>query len=631
MFKERRAELTLAAMTLAAIGMMVVPLPTWLIDLLLASNMALAAVLLLVSLTIRDITALSSLPSLLLLTTLLRLALNVSTTRLILLDADAGQVISAFGNFVVQGSLIVGAVIFLILTIVQFVVIARGAERVAEVAARFSLDAMPGRQMAIDADLRAGAINAQEAHDRRRGLQRESQLYGALDGALKFVKGDAIAGVIITTINILGGLAIGLGQRGLPLEEAARVYLLLTIGDGLVSQLPALLTATAAGIAVTRVTSSGERLGAEIAAQLFSQPRPLAVAATLCALLALTPGLPWLPFLALSAALTARSIWLTRRPSTGGDAAESASSSLWEPATALSLRASPALLDALEAPDTRATLNDAWRQRASAIWRQRGVPLPALTLETLTSGDDDGAAQDDGPWRFVVAVRAVPAGRGSLETESVDIDRLVEAVAAAAEAHLTSLLGMQEVHDALEALRKTAPAEVEALVPKVLALPALTEVLRSLVAEGVSIRPLRDILGALASQAPHKPHHDAMVNAARAALQRSISHSLSPTGGPLAVYTVEPEIEAMLRDALRHDERRLRLALPPALRRDIQSAAQRVLPEEGAVVLTAPEIRSSLKGLLATTCPKVRVFAYTELTPELVLAPQGEVRVTRPN
>lgn len=627
MFKERRAELTLAAMTLAAIGMMIVPLPTGLIDLLLASNMALAAVLLLVSLTIRDITALSSLPSLLLLTTLLRLALNVSTTRLILLDADAGQVISAFGNFVVQGSLVVGAVIFLILTIVQFVVIARGAERVAEVAARFSLDAMPGRQMAIDADLRAGAINAQEAHDQRRGLQRESQLYGALDGALKFVKGDAIAGVIITTINILGGLAIGLGQRGLPLEEAARVYLLLTIGDGLVSQLPALLTATAAGIAVTRVTSSGERLGAEIAAQLFSQPRPLAVAATLCALLALTPGLPWLPFLALSAALTARSIWLTRRPSTGGDDAEIASSSLWGSDAALSLRASPALLDALEAPDTRTTLNDAWRQRASAIWRQRGVPLPALTLETLTNDDD--AAPDDEPWRYVVAVRAVPAGRGSMTAGSVDIDRLVESAAAAAEAHLTSLLGMQEVHDALEALRKTAPAEVEALVPKVLALPALTEVLRSLVAEGVSIRPLRDILGALASQAPQKPHHDAMVNAARAALQRSISHSLSPTGGPLAVYTVEPEIEAMLRDALRHDERRLRLALPPALRRDIQSAAQRVLPEEGAVVLTAPEIRSSLKGLLATACPKVRVFAYTELVPELVLAPQGEVRVTR--
>jgi type III secretion protein V len=249
------ADVVLALLVVAVVALMVIPLPTWLLDILLASNLSAAVAILLVVLYVPDALGIATFPTLLLITTLFRLALNVSSTRLILLQADAGEVIRSFGQFVVRGNYVVGAVVFLILTIIQFVVIAKGSERVAEVGARFVLDAMPGKQMAIDAEARSGAIDGNEARRRRRQLARESQFYGAMDGAMKFVKGDVIASLIITAVNILGGLAIGVGQRGLEVEGALKRYGLLTIGDGLVTQIPALVLSTAAGILVTRVAS----------------------------------------------------------------------------------------------------------------------------------------------------------------------------------------------------------------------------------------------------------------------------------------------------------------------------------------------------------------------------------------
>src|SRR5688500_8619261 len=293
------ADAVLAGLVIAIVALMVVPLPTWLLDLLIASNLAVSVTILLVSLYVSDALKISAFPTLLLITTLVRLALNVSSTRLILLQADAGEVSRAFGQFVVRGNYVVGGVVFLILTIIQFVVIAKGSERVAEVGARFTLDALPGKQMAIDAELRAGSIDAAEAHARRRNLVRESQFYGAMDGAMKFVKGDVIASLIITVINLIGGFAIGVGQRGLEPALALKRYGLLTIGDGLVTQIPALVLATAAGVLVTRVASDEAEtpLGAELASQIFGQPQALRIGSFFVLGLAVIPGLPSLPFL----------------------------------------------------------------------------------------------------------------------------------------------------------------------------------------------------------------------------------------------------------------------------------------------------------------------------------------------
>src|SRR3954471_10100568 len=303
------ADAVLAAIVIAVVALMVVPLPTWLLDLLIASNLAGSVVILLVSLYVGEAIKIATFPTLLLVTTLFRLSLNVSSTRLILLQADAGQVIRAFGQFVVRGNYVVGAVIFLILTIIQFIVIAKGSERVAEVGARFALDAMPGKQMAIDAELRSGAIDGNEARARRRNLVRESQFYGAMDGAMKFVKGDVIASLLITVVNILGGLAIGVGQKGLEPVAALKRYGLLTIGDGLVTQIPALVIATGAGVLVTRVASeeADTPLGAELAGQLFGQPQALRVGSFFVLLLAVVPGLPGVPFLVIGVLLFAAS------------------------------------------------------------------------------------------------------------------------------------------------------------------------------------------------------------------------------------------------------------------------------------------------------------------------------------
>ncbi|MCC6749016.1 MAG: type III secretion system export apparatus subunit SctV [Deltaproteobacteria bacterium] len=322
----RYGDLALAAMVVGIVGMMIIPLPTFVLDLLITSNIAISVVMLLVSIYVPNALRIAAFPSILLITTLFRLGLNVSSTRLILLQADAGEVIYSFGNFVVAGNLVVGAVIFLILTLIQFVVIAKGSERVAEVAARFTLDAMPGRQMAIDADVRAGAIEMDDARKLRASLQRESQLYGSMDGAMKFVKGDAIAGILIAIVNIVGGLLIGVLQRGMSAGEAAQLYSVLTIGDGLVSQIPALLMSIASGIVVTRVASEdgSSHLGQDIGQQVLAQPRAIGIAAGLLALLAAVPGLPAVPFLLLSVVAGGATYLVKRRQAEGRVAAKGA-------------------------------------------------------------------------------------------------------------------------------------------------------------------------------------------------------------------------------------------------------------------------------------------------------------------
>ncbi|HEX5100904.1 MAG TPA: flagellar biosynthesis protein FlhA, partial [Polyangiaceae bacterium] len=322
------ADAALAAIVVTVVGLMILPLPTRLLDVLIASNLTFSVVLLLVALYASNALKIAAFPTVLLITTLVRLALNVSATRLILLQADAGEVIRAFGNFVVRGNYVVGAVVFLILSIIQFVVIAKGSERVAEVGARFTLDAMPGKQMAIDAELRSGAIDGAQARVRRHTLARESQFYGAMDGAMKFVKGDVIASFLITLINIGAGLAVGVLQRDMEVGAALRRYGLLTIGDGLVSQIPSLVIATAAGVLVTRVASEDAEasLGSDLARQLFGQPEALRVASLFALLLGVVPGLPALPFFVCSGLLFAasRARQKTLRARTDAESAEPA-------------------------------------------------------------------------------------------------------------------------------------------------------------------------------------------------------------------------------------------------------------------------------------------------------------------
>ncbi len=614
----RRAEIMLAAAVLTAIAVMLIPLPTWLLDLLLTFNLAISATLLLTSLTIPSIRALSTLPSLLLLTTLLRLALNVSTTRLILLDANAGQVIEAFGGFVVRGSVIVGAVVFLILTLIQFLVIARGAERVAEVAARFSLDAMPGRQMAIDADLRAGALSAKEAAAARRSLQRESQIYGSMDGALKFVKGDAIAGIAITAINIVGGLAIGVVDKGMDLSQAASTYALLTIGDGLVSQLPALLTATAAGLAVTRVTGDGQALGTEAARQLLARPDALAIAAALCVVLAVVPGLPLVPFLTLGLLIGALSWWARQQPAAtaAASAITTENSSLAQaPPQALELKAGPQSHRRLQEEG----LQDTWKAHRQGLLEETGVLPPELILRL----DPNAAPEEARLWLHGVPTHhwePQPEANPSATQIAQDTERLLRG-------RLDSLLGLQEVQDALDQLRSTAPADVDAVVPKLLTLAELTQVLRGLLDEGVSVRHLRAILMALATQAPTDKTPAALIEAARAGLRHVITHQLCGQERSIKLYMLDREVEETIRDAVRRDGQRLYLSLPPALRQQILQAAAATLPEENAVVMTPPDIRAITRHLLSDIRPQVTVVSHNELEPSLHIDPQGTIDV----
>src|SRR5215468_663110 len=299
----RFSDLILVACITLIVGLMIVPLPTFMLDIFLTANITIAITILMVSVYVSNGAQIASYPTILLLTTLYRLALEISSTRLILLQADAGEVIRSFGMFVVGGNFVVGAVIFLIITLVQFIVITKGAERVAEVSARFTLDAMPGKQMSIDADLRAGIIDFHQARARREGLARESQFYGAMDGAMKFVKGDAIAGIVITLINIVGGLIIGVVMNDMTASDAVQTYSILTIGNGLVSQIPALLISISAGMVVTRVASENKdaNLGKDVAGQILGQPKAIAVASGLLTVMAIIPGLPKIPFFILAA------------------------------------------------------------------------------------------------------------------------------------------------------------------------------------------------------------------------------------------------------------------------------------------------------------------------------------------
>lgn len=589
-------EIALGALVVTVVGLMIVPLPTWLLDVLLATNLTLSVILLLTALFVRRALSFGALPTILLVTTLFRLALNVSSTRLILLQADAGRVISAFGDFVVSGNYVVGAVVFLVITLIQFVVIARGSERVAEVGARFTLDAMPGKQLAIDADLRAGVLDAELAAERRAALQRESQFYGAMDGAMKFVKGDAIASLAIVAVNLIGGLAVGVGMRDLDASEALELYGLLTIGDGLVSQIPALLISTAAGLVVTRVASdrADGTLGTDIGAQVFGDWRALAVAAVFAGLLAIVPGLPAAPF-AVLAVLVGLGAWA--RSWVAPDAALAAPELGPPRSSALEIHAGKTLLAAAR---SERALEERLGELAAVLYGELGVRLPVGPALLDGSLDDDG---------FVVELGGARAASGA----AADVDALVAAVAEAARRRPALLLGLEETQRELDRLGRQAPALVRTVVPGTIELPRLAGLLRGLLAEGVSVRPLREILEAVAA-GPVPEAEDALLAAVRRRLARPMTQALAQ-GGALRARPVDPLIEEAIREALVDGEAP---ALAPDLAEDILGAAQRAHEKTpDAVLLTQPDVRRGLWRLLSPELPSLRVLSYRELDPEV--------------
>jgi type III secretion protein V len=594
--------------------MLIVPLPTFLLDLLISLNIAIAVTMLLIAIRVGDALSIATFPSLLLLSTLFRLSIEVSATRLILLKADAGQVIHAFGGYVVAGNLVVGIVVFLILTAVQFIVIAKGAERVAEVGARFTLDALPGKQMGIDAELRAGYIDAQEAHKRRALLMRESQFFGAMDGAMKFVKGDAIAGIVILLTNMIGGLVIGLGQRGLDLGSAVRTYTLLTIGEGLVAQIPALVISTGAGILVTRVSSDreGAHLGSDVAEQVLAQPKALALSAALLAILAWVPGLPAVPFLLLAAGLGLVAFMLTRRGEKTATTAAQLGSALLVP---LTLELSPAI-----SQEVKTRLGD----RSLPLLQRRLFDETGITLPAVRVCEGNTLPAD----AYAIRLHEVVVATGHLTGKGNPEDAIADHLLQVLRCHGHSLVGIDETLGLLDRLARTHPHLVREVVPKVVTPVLLAEILQCLAREGVSLRCLAQVLEGLAKRSPLRGGAAELAEDVRACLQRQLTGKFADPNGSVPVFVVDPTIEETLRESVQKRESGPRLALEPELARDIVRAVEcAVAGTSKPVIVTAADLRRHLRGLIESQHPEVAVLAYPDLLPETKLEVLGEITV----
>lgn len=619
------ADAALAILVIAVLAMMIVPLPTWLLDVLIASNLSVSIAILLVVVYAPDALSIASFPSVLLLTTLFRLGLNVSSTRLILLQADAGKVIHAFGSFVVAGNYVVGAVVFLILTIIQYVVIARGAERIAEVGARFVLDAMPGKQMAIEAELRTGSIDTAEGKKLRRELSRESQFFGAMDGAMKFVKGDVIASILIVAINLVGGLAIGMAQNGLSFDVSLHRYGLLTIGDGLVTQIPALVLSISAGLLVTRTASeqSGQSLGSDLALQLLRTPRALFVAGAFVILLALVPGLPTLPFLLLGILLLGgarlRATALKQSQIQAGSANDS--DDAFVPVVApWSIELSSAIAKSLGDLDPDHALFERLDRLREEIFSDLGAPLPRADVRVRTAlGDSE----------IVLSLQEVPArifelSKDDLADLPLAISRNIEPLL---RARAADFIGLGETQNLLDELEAIAPATVRNVVPKPISLVTLAEVLRRLVDEQVSIRDLRAVLEALAASAKTEPAD--LVEAVRTKLRRPMTYSLTRGARELDAWLMEPAIEETIRRGVIRSDAGMILSLAPAAARDIKAAFSEAIssrePGASRVVVAPADIRRYVRKLLEADFPEVRVVCAAELLPEIVIRPIARI------
>jgi flagellar biosynthesis protein FlhA len=665
-----RAGIGLPIGVLAILAMVVLPLPPIALDALFTFNIALSIVIVMTVFYVSRPIEFGVFPTVLLLATLLRLALNVASTRVVLMHGHtgthaAGQVIESFGEFVIGGNFAVGVVVFGILTIINFVVVTKGSGRISEVSARFTLDAMPGKQMAIDADLNAGLITQDEARARRVEVRAEADFYGSMDGASKFVRGDAVAGILILFINIIGGLAIGMMGHGMAFSNAGRTYTLLTIGDGLVNQIPALLLSTAVAIIVTRMSGSQD-MGGELSRQLLKQPKALGVAAGLLAVMGLIPGMPNLAFLSMAALAGTGAYMINKRrvAAAAKPVEEAAPPSVppesrelsWEdvrPVDLLGLEVGYRLV-----PLVNKTQNGDLLARIRGVRRKLsqdlGFLVPAVHIrdnldlspnsyrinlggvpvgESVVYPEREMAIN---PGRVFGQLKGVATRDPAFGMEAVWIEpsqrenaqqlgyTVVDASTVVAthlshivQTHAHELLGHEEVQQLLNALSKTAPKLVEDLVPRVLPLSAVVRVLQSLLSERVPIRNMRTIIETLAEHAPRTPDPAVLQNQVRAALGRQIVQDIAGIGGELPVITLEPELERLLQSSLVTPggaSPGLEPGLAERLQQKLAESAQRQeLSGEPAVLLVPPQLRQTLARFMRSSVPNMHVLAWNEI------------------
>lgn len=681
----RHNDLAIVLLLVVVIALMILPLPTPLVDTLIGANMALSFVMLMMSMYVKSILDFSVFPTMLLFTTLFRVGLNITTTRLILLQADAGEIIFVFGEYALGGNFVVGAVVFVILTIVQFLVIAKGAERVAEVGARFTLDAMPGKQMSIDADMRAGVIDMEEAQRRRNTVSQESQMYGAMDGAMKFVKGDSIAGMIITVVNILGGITIGITQMGMKAGDALQKYGVLTIGDGLVSQIPSLLISIGAGILITRTSGDDtEHLGSQMGEQIFDQPKALLIAGGLLFLAALIPGFPKPQMMTLALIISGVGFVLGRMGSmpVAIDQGQELQKTLaptvsprkrkqrqvrdeFAPTVPLLLDVAADLGGSLRFED----LNDEIITLRRVLYYDLGVPFPGITIrpsETMPS------------YSYTLLLHEIPVTQGRLvpgkviarESEKtlqmlgVDVERTddflpdvpsvwvpesavpkLEQAGFSTMAHsriltyhasvvlarnASEFLGLQETKYLMDKMEEQFP-ELVREAARLLPVQKTGEILQRLVQESVSIRNLRAIFEAIVEWAPKEKDIVQLTEYVRAALRRQISFKYTGGTNLLAVVLLDPTVEEEIRKSIRQTSAGAFLALDPEKAKKIIAALgkaagdyskRRQLP----VVLASMDIRRYLRKLIEKDFYDLAVVSYQELTPEVSVHPIGRIR-----
>jgi flagellar biosynthesis protein FlhA len=654
---------------LAVVLLMIVPLPPLLLDLLLSVDIALAVVLLLTSIYVKSPVEFSVFPSLLLLLTMIRLSLNIASTRLVLLHGGdgteaAGSVIQAFGQFVVGGNFVVGVVIFLVLIAIQYIVINHGAVRISEVTARFTLDAMPGRQMAIDADLNAGIIDEKEARDRRNRIRREADFYGAMDGAIRFTQRDALAAVLITFVNIVAGLIIGVVQHGLDLSTAAETYTILTVGEGLVTAIPALLVSMAGGLITTRAASESH-LGEEVAVQLFARSKPLLVAAGMLLVLAAIPGLPKLSFLIIASmlALAAYAVREQAAPQAEAAEAQAAPAADAEAPTVgvepLSVEVGYALVGLVDEKQGGTLLS-----RVRAIRRQiateTGVIVPPVRIaDNLQLG----------PRGYTILVKGVEVARGELYADRllainpgtasrtlegvqtrepafglpalwVNTDQRDTATSAgytvvdattALSTHLSEtirtflpdLLSRQQTKEMLDQLSAQSPKLVEDLIPKVVGVGEVQRVLRQLLRERVPVRDLATILESLADAASATKDPDSVIEAVRASIGRAICRPYQNDKGELPVIGVLPVLEEKLLASIVRTEQGAVLALDPQQAQSMASKIARAIEQAMAqpVLLCSPALRPHLWRLFARVLPHLGVLSHSEVPPHVPIVP----------
>ncbi len=689
----KSSDLVLATFIVMIVGLVIIPVNPHVIDALIGVNLAASMSLLMVSLYIPSAVHLSIFPSLLLITTLFRLGIEISSTRQILLHAYAGEIINTFGNFVVAGNFIVGGVIFLIITVVNFIVIVKGAERVAEVAARFTLDAMPGKQMSIDADMRAGVLDANQARQKRLAIQKESQLYGAMDGALKFVKGDAIASIVITLINIIGGLIIGIAMHGMSAKVAAQTYTLLSIGGGLISQIPALLISITAGIVTTRVSSEEKdsNLGREISNQILKQPKALMAAAGALVGIGLIPGMPYYVFFFLAFVLlsvgygfhTSQKKAAQKAAKAGGagrvetdvegHAAVSAGGVDEYALTLPVILETGAFLSGLIEKEKQefSFIEEMIPKMRQALYNDLEVRFPGCHVRTqapqmekdeyaillnevpvvrgqiipnhlLTNESEENLKRYNLPYTSYQNSLGLPSlwvedqYRELLEKAGIKFWKPLEVIILHISYffrhYASEFLGIQEVRSMLEFIEKSFPdliKEVTRLIP----LQKLTEIFKRLVQEQVSVKDLRTIMEALSEWAQSEKDTVLLTEYVRASLKRYISYKHSLGQSTLSVYLLDPEIEDIVRGAIKQTSAGSYLALDPdSVQLILQAIRNTVVPTppggQPPVMLTAIDVRRFARKLIEMEFPELSVVSYQEIIPEIRIMPLGRIQIS---